>query len=264
VADNEHLRNIVNGSGYLLQIDVAHRVRNMKPNTGWDVVITEHPWQRGDAPKFIDVILSCDEVIRLVVECKRYKEGELVFLVPHDAGPAKRARCRWVDYVHEGRTEAEGDWFDFGSTADTVNAIFAIPPGGKEEGRRPILERIGAELVESCDALAAEELALAQKTQRSLRRIYVPAIVTNALLQIVWYKAANIDPATGMLTGDIRTHPVDYLWFRKTLTATPSKRARVEDLKTASADRERSILIIGAVHLEGSLRALNLAGDPRP
>lgn len=262
--DAEQARKIVNGAGYLLQIGVAHRVRQMRSHPSWEVVVVEHPWQRGDEARFIDLILASGEVVRLVVECKRPGGGEYTFLVPQDAGPAKTARCRWVEYdpKQAAGPVLEQGWYDFGSTANTYESAYAILQG-KENGRTPILERLAAEAVEACDAVAQEELNLAQQRGRSLRRIYVPTIITTAPPYIVRCNPEEIDPATATLTGDIEPQLVDFLWFRKSLTTALSANAKPEDLKAANADRDRSVLILGAANLEASLRATNLVGDPR-
>lgn len=93
--------------------------------------------------------------------------------------------------------------------------------------------------------------------------MYVPTIITTAPLYVVRYKPEDIDPATATLASDIDPQLVDFLWFRKSLTTTLSPDAKPEDLKAANADRDRSVLILGAANLEASLRALNLVGDPR-
>jgi hypothetical protein len=260
--DQEHLRKIVDGSGYLLQIAVEHRVRKMVSQPEWSVQVTEHPWRRHDEPRFIDLVLGT-EVLRLVVECKRPGGGEYTFLAPHGSRPAANARCRWVEYTPNRQTGAstEGGIYDFGSTSNTYEAAYAIVSGQDE--RKPILERLAAEAVEACDALAMEELDLAEQRQHHLRRIYIPTIVTTAPLYVVVYKPENIDPGRATLVGDFESVAVDSLWFRKSLTTELSENSQPADLKSANADRERSVLLIQASALEPTLCGLNIVGSPR-
>src|SRR5437899_1635740 len=83
VATSEDLRKMVNTSGFPFQLGVEREVKETRLRHGWEVLPREHPWRQAESGKsgYIDLILS-KGFARMVVECKRPRDGTWVFLVP--------------------------------------------------------------------------------------------------------------------------------------------------------------------------------------
>src|SRR5690349_11903443 len=99
----KELRSATNDSGFLLQLRVAHEVKQTSGTHGWAVLVSEHPWRspEGDREGFIDLVLSNSlgsGMVRMVIECKR-KPVPWIFLIPDvaaDSAGQTRARCMWI------------------------------------------------------------------------------------------------------------------------------------------------------------------------
>src|SRR5688500_9764921 len=81
--DDEKLLDVVNQSGFPLQIAVEHLVRNT--SGPWRVAYTEHAWRSRDdgAEGFIDLVLaSTAQSVYLTVECKKAASAVWLFLNP--------------------------------------------------------------------------------------------------------------------------------------------------------------------------------------
>lgn len=92
-----HLRT-VNESGFPLQIAVANLINARRPN-GWSVRYTEHAWRDSDtgASGFIDLVLQHPaDTQYLVVECKRVRDVEWVFLAEDGQARDRRQAKGWV------------------------------------------------------------------------------------------------------------------------------------------------------------------------
>ena len=88
----------VNESGFPLQIAVCHLIDSKCPG-GWKVRYTEHAWRDdgSGAGGFIDVVLeNARGTAQLVIECKRVRDAEWIFLAP-TGDPKELRRCKcWV------------------------------------------------------------------------------------------------------------------------------------------------------------------------
>jgi len=97
-------RDTVNQSGYPLQIAIAHAVKARTNTHGWRVLYEEHAWKYEGREGFIDIVLEQeDSQVVLLVECKRPKDGEWVFLPGSgDARLRRHARARRVERENAG------------------------------------------------------------------------------------------------------------------------------------------------------------------
>ncbi len=86
MAKPEHLLKLVNSSGFLFQERIEEEIRTTHSKHGWKVLVREHRWEIEEpaAGGFIDLVLKRGN-FRLVVECKRLREGHWVFLTPSSA-----------------------------------------------------------------------------------------------------------------------------------------------------------------------------------
>jgi hypothetical protein len=150
-------------------------------------------------------------------------------------------------------------WYDFSSTSPIFASNFCVVVG--QDDRRPLLESLAAETAAACDALAVQDISLAERQVRNLRAIYVPMIVTTVPLQMALYDASKIILADGKISELNDVRPVDTIWFRKSLATDLTNGAAPQDLAEANADMERSVLIVSAPVIEGALKSLR-PGDP--
>ena len=102
-----------NDSGFPLQIAIERQVQNSSGEHGWTVRYSEHSWSNNEGQSgFIDMVLQ-DKYKSLfaVVECKRIRDAEWVFL--HSAGraPVERNAKGWVSHYASGSMK-QFDWHE--------------------------------------------------------------------------------------------------------------------------------------------------------
>jgi hypothetical protein len=75
----------VNAGGFLLQLRLEEEIRRLRSNQGWEVIAGEHHWMHPETGTFgfIDLIVGCG-IVRLVIECKRPRDGSWIFLAPEE------------------------------------------------------------------------------------------------------------------------------------------------------------------------------------
>jgi hypothetical protein len=229
---NETLKQI-NKSGFPFQLKVEHEIRRTQGEHNWSVASHEHPWTSADseASGFIDIVLKHDQfsTFRLVIECKRIKADDArqlrwVFLLPdQESKPTKLASCFEVEGWRGQDQTSESEWSDI-KIWDNVRLVptslqseFCILQSD-EQRRQPILETLAAEVLESIEGLAEEEVSI-EKSQGSpnhARLFIFPAIVTNAEIAVCRFDPANIKINDGTLdVGDVDISTVPFIRFRK-------------------------------------------------
>ncbi len=80
------IQDIVNNSGYPLQMCLHEKITETQGQHHWKVLVPEHRWvnQENHEEGYIDLVLGHDRYsIRLVIECKRVR-GSWNFLVSSD------------------------------------------------------------------------------------------------------------------------------------------------------------------------------------
>src|SRR5262249_25748498 len=89
----EEFRKIVNASGFLFQLRVENEIETTQLDHRWTVLAREHPWQdvASDRNGYIDLVLGKANV-RLVIECKRTRDADWIFLVPKGEGSGSLIR----------------------------------------------------------------------------------------------------------------------------------------------------------------------------
>jgi hypothetical protein len=113
---NEHkkLYDIVNKSGFPLQIGAANLVENTHQQHGWRVLYSEHAWRNEHDGNggFIDLVLENQyRTSVLVIECKRVLESSWTFLIPAVHVKTRRHCKSWVSRYVNGEFR-QFDWFD--------------------------------------------------------------------------------------------------------------------------------------------------------
>lgn len=274
MSNEKDLRSIVNNSGFLFQLRVAHEVERSRGVHGWEILAGEHPWRDKESGRegYIDLILG-KGIVRMVVECKRVKEGAWVFLLPDvtQAGNGgTHARCMWtaaqnVKSGGEPLRDYRTGWHDYYPEPPSYVSEFCVVRG-TGEGDRPLLERLSGQFIESVEALAVEELFVTFNDTPGRKYIYVPMIVTNADLQVCRYKAESVLLSDGRLSEDAgEFESVPLVRFRKTLTVKATEHTLIQTIKDSHSDKTRTVIVVNADCLTNLLTAWRfgtLEGQP--
>ena len=249
------LEGIVNASGFMLQIGLRTAVEQTQRRHRFEIEAMEHPWRTAEQTGFIDLIIGRN-LVRLVCECKRSRDGNWVFAVERDAPEGDRVRFHWTRF---GKSHLFGGWFNFGLSTTSHESQFCMIRGSGENDS-PLLERIASRLLVSVEALAAEETSLrVVRDTRDAHRIYVPVIVTTARLWICRYRPEDIDLATGDLA-KTEFEEVPMIRFRKALTppAEPEDDGNVNEMpyrafRRVSREQERTVIVVNAASFVAQL-----------
>lgn len=241
---NQEPSVVADSSGFPLQIGAMHAINQ---SSEWRVVVEEHPWRSDETglEGFIDIVAMkrYPGFGAMVIECKRVRQSAWVFLMPKTP-PSLRSHAT----VWDSR-RGDGKWMNFGwatcqADPSTYESLYCAIPG-QEQGRRNLLERTVADLVQSVEALARQEMELIEHSGTpNFSRVYVPVLVTTARLF-----AASFDPATvtlqdGALPKDASFVEVPFIRFRKALSVLSQPPAG--DLKELNKATERTIFVVHA------------------
>lgn len=245
---DEKWRNIINSSGFPLQIGLAHQIQKAWPQgRGWRAILTEHPWKHPDSSEegFIDLVIEDQNRTQVMtVECKRVRDTEWFFLVPQENPNPRRVFNAWFTFLQGGQGKRFG-WQGHTSDPASYKAEFCVVHG-QDAKSRPMLERVAAQLVESTEALAFEEFAI-HKADREFLRIYTNVIVTTALLKVCKFDPDIIDITTGEIAAaNFETVP----WVRLHKTLTPRSALFESDrtISETSNKNERTVFVVNSEH----------------
>jgi hypothetical protein len=256
----------INKSGFPFQLKVEHEIRRTAGEHDWSIASHEHPWVSADNTMsgFTDIVLKHNQftAFRLVIECKRIRTDDSrqlrwVFLFPdQEPKPKTLTSCFEVKGWKKREPIVKPEWNEV-QIWDNVNLMPASLQSefcilqNDEQRRPPILETLAAEVIESIEGLAKEEMNI-QKSQNppnDARLFIFPAIVTNAELAVCRFNPANIKINDGTLDAenvDISTVP--FIRFRKSLS-TKFPQGNFFDLQSANRAREQTVFIVNVASL---------------
>jgi hypothetical protein len=258
----KYARNIADSSGFPLQIRLAY-IANY--HSYWKVLLEEHPWSsiEGNLKGFLDLVIIHDQLETMVIECKRVKQAQWVFLVPK-INPMMWSRASFLDLWYETGLNSY-KWGDWHIDPTSYESQFCAIPG-QEQGRRNILERTASELIEAIDALAWEEYQIKKKQGSSappLKRLYIPVIVTTAELIISFFNPETVSLKDGSLPSDAHFEKVRFVRFRKSLTNKPQTRISPplpKSSQEAHQVTERTVFIVNAEGFKDFLDEFEIRG----
>lgn len=256
------LKNIVNASGFLLQLGIEHQIESTKSEHPWYIISREHPWKDKETGSggFIDLLLSRGSgTFMMVVECKRSRDGAWIFLVSEKDPPAvERARCLWVAGTKEGKDLA--GWDDINILPSSPESAFCVIRGSGEKGQS-LLERLCIKHLLSVDSLANEEIAILKREDPGYHGFYLPVIVTTANLYICKINLSEISIDEGSID-NCNFDPVPMVRFKKTLSISPPPNEKAENLTLAAKSKERTVLIINSNKFIEVLKVMNSRREP--
>lgn len=252
--DKEKLKNLVNASGYLLQLRVEQDVRDLERENGWSVAVTEQPWRHphSGAEGFLDLVLDRYGVHTLAVECKRPRDAQWVFLVP-EGKSANVTRVRW--YWEINRKRPAGDWFNLYLSPPSYESAFCVVRGSGERDVG-LLERICSHLCAGIEALAWQQAQLFTNPDDPHYWFLAPVIVTTAELYVCKVEPARVSLAEGELS-DPAFERVPWIRFRKTLSPLSRPTPGARNIGEASKGHERTVIVVNAAEFIPTLKQWN-------
>lgn len=233
----DKLKKNLNSSGFPFQIAVESVIADLG---GWKVAGREYPWQNNDTGQngFVDIIAE-KNFITLIVECKRVRDAEWIFLCSSRNLNRSHARF-WVNRAG-GREQAVG-WYDGQVEPSSPEADFCAIMG--QDHRKPLLENLASELLSATEAFAVEEYSFSKNVSIS----YFPVIITTAELFICKFDPKDIEIESGEIKNP-QFEAVPFVRFRKSLTTAPSRFAverRIEHFEEFAEARERTVFVLNA------------------
>ena len=258
---DEDLLNEVNRSGFPLQIAVKRLIEASDIRSDWSVRYSEHHWQHASTNRegFIDLVLTQrNGLAEIVLECKRVQNTEWIFL--SEAGIPDTTITRGLLSLN-GPPRAVHGWTDCEAILSSPESEFCVAIGEDPKAPRAMLERWAASVVESCEALAAEDTQYRfVGLNANPVRVYFPAIVTTASLKKCAYKPDDLAIDSGTLADAVMTD-LPFVRFRKQMSATPSEvrapELGVRPFEVARA-KESTVFVINVTRLLHFLRYLEV------
>ncbi len=244
---DDKFRKQVNSSGFPLQIGIKRAVEKTWENHGWKVITEEHPWENQISGEsgFIDIILEHVFKTQLLVECKRVRECEWIFLVPSNIQNKSQRAKSWTTL-----DEKWSNWLDWELEPKSYESNFCVVPGQNAKDK-PMLEREASKIIEATEAFAIEEKLLRIPDPNDLRA-YFSVIVTTADLKICRFDHDKIDIKSGEIT-ECDFEDVPFIRFRKALTARNEDPPQ-NDIYKMFQEKERTVLVINSNHFVDFLK----------
>lgn len=236
------LLKLMNAAGFLFQLRVQDEIERTSPTHQKSVVAREHRWIDPETGRegFIDLVVTTGTNGKMVVECKRVRDSEWIFLVPTGSDKTQRARVLWTKKFDETRQGSA--WNQFMLTPPSVESEFCIVRG-QDRDQQPMLERLSSIVLRSAEALAAEELGYNSAVGWTGLRFYFPVIVTTATLRVCRFQPTDIDLLSGELS-DAEFEEVPFIRFTKSLSSGFSTSRPPETLSDAARESQRTVFVI--------------------
>lgn len=249
ILDNKKLLDIVNKSGFPLQLAIDNEISGRK-NFDWQVALREHAWNNSTNGEsgFIDLVISNKANTQIfVMECKRVLESNWIFIVPKKNKPRRHIRCWVTDYTYGGVNRF--GWADVRGEPCCIESDFCVLLGQNEKAR-PMIERVASYLVSSTEALAREERLIFGDKGDCNFKTYFNIIITTADLKVCYINPDEISLNDGMVQ-DANFESVPYVRYRKQLTTVHdiTSEHRKDGYYALSKAKESTVFVVNANHL---------------
>lgn len=250
----------VNASGFPFQMAVADLVQRTRTQAQCSVLFTEHSWtdRTGQYCGFIDLVVASDvKPYIFIIECKRHA-GSWAFLKKSEGrnvGGRRHAKLFAHDVDRMKGRVCQSGWVDAPLDPDSIESSFCVVY--RQDKDKPMLERLGAELVQATECFAREDDFRVLETKHS-ECLYVPVIVTNVKLVVAEFAPEAVDVETGKLkdAADVNEYEVPFVRFRKQLSfLKPDDDRKIFENNLYRLDyaKERTVFVVQAKHLHDFL-----------
>ncbi|MBW7997294.1 MAG: hypothetical protein FVQ81_12130 [Candidatus Glassbacteria bacterium] len=258
--DNSKLQEIVNKSGFPLQIGLEAMINNSQGELGWEVFSSEHSWREigGSNFGFIDLVLLNEaNTAFMIVECKKVVDCSWIFLIPVKPNMLLERRHvkAMVPTIKDHKFKGFA-WEDVTADPQSPESSYCVVHG-QDPKARPMLERIASILVDSTEAFAIEYDHYGVDRSNMLK-LFFSVIVTTAELKICKFDPYEISIADGAMLKETEFIDVPYLRFRKQLS--PYQVSGVEGgAKDFLIAKENTVFIVNANKLSDFLERFELS-----
>lgn len=260
--DDKKLRDIVNSSGFPLQIGIQRHIEKTQNIHGWSVLAKELPWHNlsADTNGFVDLVLTNQyDTQKIIIECKRVRETSWLFLEPDTRNADRRHATFWVTCVEDDNTHYF-NWFEAALDPSSPESAFCVVHG-QDPKSKPMLERTAAELLDATEAIAFEEYQLHKKDKTRFLSFYCSVIATTAELRICTFNPEDISTEKGEIhKAEFRKVP--FLRFRKSLSTRQPSHVGVKSFKEAIGAKERTVFVVNAEHIVEFVQSLEIQDSP--
>ena len=95
---SDKLLKLANASGFLFQLRIEDEIEKTKEIHRKEVIASEYRWldPKTGLEGFIDIILSTGTNRKMIIECKRVRQADWLFLVPETDEIQARANILWT------------------------------------------------------------------------------------------------------------------------------------------------------------------------
>lgn len=260
--DENKLRDIVNSSGFPLQIGIQRHIEKTHDIHGWKVLTRELPWHNLNTGTngFVDLMLANQyDTQRIIIECKRVRNTSWIFLDPGQRNTDRRHAMFWVTCVEDNNTHYF-NWFDSALEPSSPESEFCVVHG-QDPKSKPMLEQTAAELLDATEAIALEEYQLHKKDKMQFLSFYFSVIVTTAELQVCTFNPDDVCIEKGeMQKAEFRKVP--FVRFRKSLSTRQTSHAGFKDFKEVIRAKERTVFVVNSASIIDFVQNLDIQDSP--
>lgn len=269
--DNSSFLNYVNSSGFAFQMRIEEEI--LRQPSRWQFAGREHRWQDENGQSgYIDLLVDFG-ALRILIECKKQKDKNWIFLKAKSGQQKDRCTLLWVkkyEPIEQMPFPADFVAWDTFSISPMSYASPFCTMQGQGDNSRTLLEKTASELTHATECLAKEELVFSTKRDYFHQKIYMPIIVTNATLKVCSFVPQAVNISTGELSlEDAEFETVPYIRFQKGLeTNILSSYAQIGiqqqlELKDINSEKERTVFVVNSNYLYEFLKDCNLNNSMR-
>lgn len=261
MADSNTDLEVMNSSGFPLQIAVARAISAPSGGHPFDVRFQEHAWRdeaTGESG-YIDLVASAHGHINLIIECKR-PNAKAWYFMNSDGSNRGRPKATWfktgIADVLVSRSTARYEQKRIAAWGSGVfhpqcPGMDYCVMGDKAAAKSPLIESIAAPLCVATESFGRWYMPF--QDGQSGSSYFLPVIVTTAELRVVTANPDNISLATGQIP-DGECEVVPYLKMTKQL-ATPGIGATFDSVHQAVMAMNRTVYIVNAECLVEFMRS---------
>lgn len=265
--DELNLWNVVNDSGFPLQIEVQRVIEKNKGDFfTWKTEVTEHAWKIDKDDGFIDLVVGDGNGNKLIIECKRVKHASWIFLVTAQSDLSRRVFKTWNSHFVPAETSQgvsrpkrfkKFGWNEVPVSPESSRSMYFVTRG-QGNNQRLMLERIASEVCFATEAIAIEDAQIENNRYESHKEWatnYFGVIVTTAKIYVADVSSADIELSNGtVLDGTGNFKEEKWIRFHKQLATKGKIDDSFKQLSDLGQSRERTVFVVGALYIEEFLR----------
>jgi hypothetical protein len=256
--ETEKLKEIINKSGYPLQLALEYQINSTEREHNFRVLSSEHRWVDKDSSSdgYIDLMAYHRNYnIRIVIECKRII-GNWNFLIS-EMNPSPTGKIKVLSISDEVSDNIKKiKWVQLSMYPESFVSSFCVFESNNQKDERT-LEKFAGDLLLSIESLAKEEILYKNKFNSKSDLFYIPMIVTTAKIQLSNFNPGNINLDDGKIaTSNIKEQ--DNIRFTKSLASNLNYTNEIMDIKEADKSNARTVIVVQAIKLIEFLKHIDI------